>query len=773
MRAVAVAWLLTASLALGAPQRGVNLVRNPGFETAGEWAGVGSGFQVDSQVVHSGRQALRCQGANLQSSAGAKQVITLAEPVHHPLRISAWSRAENAVVGQDYNLFLDLHYTDGTPLWGQIARFEPGTHGWQRTELIFEVAKPVASIEVHLLFRKAQGTVWFDDVTVELAPFEFIQPTVLPDVFGGGSLGVRATTSLPAKWSAVLRGPAGELARSAGTKAPLRALWQPAAPVERAELILTATDDLLGETVTWQRAVTFDLQRPKLGYASWVVDSMARVQPGAFPPATRRTSVAIDAAGREAESFQVVLMPGPGQQLDKVQVSCSDLQRDGRTKLPASAVQWQQVGYVQVDPLRQHPAEPDATPGWWPDALLPVPRFDVPEGFAQSVWFTITVPPGTPAGAYRGQVALQAAGKPALTVPVELTVHPFDLPLRGHFKNTFALMDGYLERLYGRPLSPTVRRQYGDFVLDHRLNPDDISRTDLPPIEDLKHYRDRGMNCFNVVNMVRERGPATWVCWSPLEVYTPAFKQRLIDRLDPYVAELRREGLDKLAYIYTFDERGEEFWPTMREYFGLVRERWKLPTLTTAYVPNDPARLADLQIDWNCPLTPKYLRAEADACRAAGRQVWAYVCMGPGYPYANWLANHPLVESRVFCWQAWQEQMDGILYWGLNIWHRAHNDKLIDPTAGPLLDWSISTGGDYAWLVGDGDLLYAGKDGPIGSLRLANLRDGMEDYEYLWLARAAQQGGPVGQVTRNLTDYTRDPATVRAARAAIARQIRP
>jgi hypothetical protein len=59
----------------------------------------------------------------------------------------------------------------------------------------------------------------------------------------------------------------------------------------------------------------------------------------------------------------------------------------------------------------------------------------------------------------------------------------------------------------------------------------------------LVHYRDRGLNAFNVLNMVEEREDRTWVCWSPLEVYTPAFKQRLIERLDPVVEQLRRNGL--------------------------------------------------------------------------------------------------------------------------------------------------------------------------------------------------------------------------------------
>ena len=163
-----------------------------------------------------------------------------------------------------------------------------------------------------------------------------------------------------------------------------------------------------------------------------------------------------------------------------------------------------------------------------------------------------------------------------------------------------------------------------------------ISRTDPPDIDDIEYYNSRGLNAFNVINMVQPRGERTWVCWSPLEVYTPDFKTRLIKRLDPYIAELKARNLADKAYVYTFDERGQDFWPVMTEYFGLIKERYGIPTLTTAYIPQDPEIMAGLNLDWNCPLTAKYDYEQAEACRAAGQQVWSYICLGPRHPYANW-----------------------------------------------------------------------------------------------------------------------------------------
>ena len=276
--------------------------------------------------------------------------------------------------------------------------------------------------------------------------------------------------------------------------------------------------------------------------------------------------------------------------------------------------------------------------------------------------------------------------------------------------------------------------------------------------------------------MVERRGDRTWVCWSPLEVYTPEFKASLIERLDPYVEELERRGLKDKAYVYTFDERGQDFWPIMKEYFGLVKERYGIPTLTTAKVPQDPEVMRELNVDWNCPVSSQYRFEEAEKCREQGLQVWTYVCLGPRYPFANFLADDPLVEARVIWWQMYHQKCDGLLYWGLNIWGRANNDYLIDPEAdGPRLKWSITTGGRWNRLHGDGELLYAGRDGPIGSIRLANLRDGIEDYEYLWrlaeLTDLETTRAACEPVTTSLMAFTREPEVVEAVRRRVAGRI--
>lgn len=770
---------------IAAPKRGENLLRNPGFEAvqgahATGWLVYGDGYVLDRIVARTGTASIRCQSKQKDGVFGAMQEVVFDPPVKHPFRISGWSRAENAR-GADYCLYMDWWYADGTNLWGRRRNFVGGTHGWQRVDYVFEVEKPVAKIQYFILFRRATGKVWFDDVSLALAPFRIESETILPSLFGGNEIEYFARLSMGATWKASVLHDDQVVFSTTDKGLGVRLSWNGkdgngnSLPAGSYKLRVEATDDYLGEKLTRDRTVT-TRSGPNRRYVAWTETSMKRVLIDAFPaksPPPLEARIAL--AKNEDESFQVAIRPAPGRELRNCTVRISDLADGQGHVLAGSNIDWKQVGFVFLAKLYPHPLMTDAVPGWWPDPLLPAKKFSVTGGTTQALWFTVHTPPDTPAGTYRGHVVVAPANAPAFTVPLSVRVYDFALPVQPHIKTAFALMDGYLEKVYGN-VPRDLRRKYGDFVLRHRLNPDDISRYRPPDIDDIAYYDRRGLNAFNVLNMVEVKGRPTWVSYSPKSAYTPAFKKKLIAKLDPYVAELKKRDLTGKAYVYTFDERGKDFWPIITEYFGLIKSRYGIQTLTTAKVPLDPAIMKKLNVDWNCPLSPLYDYDQAEKCRRAGLEVWAYVCGGPRAPYANWLADDPLIEARVIWWQAYHQQMDGFLYWGLNIWGRAHNDRPIDPDKdGPRLAWSITTGGRHERLHGDGELLYPGIDGPIGSIRLANIRDGIDDYEYLWLL-ARKQGLPAARaaclpVTRNLTTFTHDPAVLRAQRAQIAARI--
>jgi hypothetical protein len=261
----------------------------------------------------------------------------------------------------------------------------------------------------------------------------------------------------------------------------------------------------------------------------------------------------LDTARNDRESFQLCLRPY-GRDISNAKVTISDLVGD-KGKIPASNITWNRVGYVWVETPLQHPNTPRHEGAWWPDPLLaPVP-FNIKMGEVQPLWFTVYVPEDTKPGVYLGTVSVQSENEQPVKAYIRITVHSAKIPVTGYMKTAFALMDGFMANLYGN-VTPELRRAYTDFLLQHRLNPDDISRITYPDLDELSYANTRGLNAFNILNVVPVPDKkVTWVCYGELKDYTPEFKKQFFERLDKIVPELQKRGqLDK-AYIYGFDER--------------------------------------------------------------------------------------------------------------------------------------------------------------------------------------------------------------------------
>ena len=802
---------------------GKNLLVDPGFEqcavtgkkfvpgngrikvdsniTSTGWQNCAYGFTVVDDVTHSGRRAITLSSPTLEKWSGARQIIYFEKPVTGMFRFGGFSKAENVSQGEDYNLYLDILYADGTALWGMKAVFSPGTHDWEFSDNYFKVDKPIKEIQVHVLLRKTTGKAWFDDLFLEEAAVKMGAFRVEGGLFGEGTAAVAG--SIPWKKEGVqvrLRVQPENVPlenTASGTFIPMDSVITANAfimPVDTksnkgggAICSLDLTDST-GKKVNQQVGKTslsaVDAGR---GFAIWAEDSTRRLFPHSLPntpenPEVRKQmlekpKVDIELARNEYESFQLaVLSP---RDIKGITFECSPLTNvaDSSQRIDATNIEWQQVGYIRADKIHSHPAEKEGVQGWWPDPLLPVKKGTVVKNMTCSFWFTVFAPKGTPPGEYRGTVQMKSENAVPVTVDVRVVVWNHTLDSEGHLPSAFALMDGFLEKVYGRPTDRKMRTAYGEFVLKHRLSPEgDISRTDLPKMDELDQYRGRGLGKFNVLNMVSERGKHPWVCNSPVETYTPEFKKAIFAKLKPVLEELRRKGLSKDAYIYTFDERGKEYHPIMTEYFGMIKEYFpEVTTLTTAYIGTDLDLLKKLNVDATCPISSRYHFEEAEKCRAAGKKVWSYICCGPGHPYANIMCRFPLIEARILGWQSYEQKYDGFLYWGLNVWSRKDNVPF-DPDAGIFLTWSIESFIGHE-IYGDGSLLYANKNGePIGSIRLAVLRDGFEDYEYLY--QLGQKKGGYDAVKKWITPvlespvkFTRDAKILRAQRRAIAAEL--
>lgn len=169
-------WLCLALAGAGAQ---APLLANGGFEggvSDGRGGGVPGwnpfeqGYTIDRSTFRNGEQSIRCDSVHENSVRGAQATVSLQQTRPTPVLVSGWSRAD-AVGGQrdnDYALYVDVRYVDGTHLWGQAAAFRVGTHDWERRQVLILPAKPIATLHIYALFRHHRGTVWFDDFNVRV-----------------------------------------------------------------------------------------------------------------------------------------------------------------------------------------------------------------------------------------------------------------------------------------------------------------------------------------------------------------------------------------------------------------------------------------------------------------------------------------------------------------------------------------------------------------------------------------------------------------------------
>ena len=688
-------------------------------------------------------------------SAAAKPVksgemwkeFTYDAPDTTPIVYGGESRAED-VHASDYCIYLDIYHSDGSTTWAERVEFTPGTHGWEKRCGAIVPKKPVKKIKMFALCRKGD----------RLGKAEF------RDFF---------------------------LERREGKGDVLHEMRRSLRPFADADVVIYETFDGRKRTLKKETVPAVDgFGRSPLAAGSsavWVASSMRRVSPLCFPEKhdlATAPRVDFDVASRGSASAQVLVSTAADVEWTDATLRVSRLtDRSGREF--NGSVGWQRVGYLPRETfIMAHPYSPDPRENWIPDPLLPAAPFCVRKGSTQALWITAAAAAEAVPGVYFGEIEVVERGKVRGKVSVSVRVRDFSLPETFGLDTSFALMDGFLRRTY--PASwKAMRRQAQDVLLDHRLNPDDITRTSPPDVDDLIHARSRGMSGFTILNIVPEpKNPNhLWTCFAqPDEVFCESFYPAFRARLAPYYEKLKKHGLDKYARLYGFDERDSEYYAGMMDLWKKIKSDFpSLPVITSAYLYKDAAAKwkeyqagkTDLEeflsADIFCPTTSAWSQQLTDFLRGRGRKVFWYTCCGPRWPYANFASyENPVIEARlVMGFQTHLFNADGFLFWHVNNW-KAGGNAPFELSDTFISGWSTR---NSLRCPGDGVFLYPAKDRVLPSIRLALLRDGVQDYEWLRMAESKCGRKAVDAVSRrlvrSLTDFTRDPAAVRDAHGEI------
>ncbi len=327
------------------------------------------------------------------------------------------------------------------------------------------------------------------------------------------------------------------------------------------------------------------------------------------------------------------------------------------------------------------------------------------------------------------------------------------------------------------------------------------SRDDYTFTYDFTEF-DRGMeryidqfhfNAFNYAAMPQAIGNA--------ERFTEEYRRLHKQMYGPVIEHLREKGWLQYAYAYWYDEPGEDDYPYVIEGMKLLAEN--CPGLTRLLTEQPEPPLHDY-VDLWVPVLGVFKPEDCAARQKAGDDVWWYVCCGPRAPFPNNFIDHPAINHRIRFWMADKYNIQGSLYWSTT-YHGLGADRKTGRD--PWTEAMSYSGSGGTWGNGDGFLLYPASrvpssrpvlKRPVDSLRFEMLREGIEDYEYLWtlkqevsrlrelretadgptraaidaaLEQAGTALGAPGRLAQSPTLYTQDVLTLMAERQRVAEAI--
>ena len=472
------------------------------------------------------------------------------------------------------------------------------------------------------------------------------------------------------------------------------------------------------------------------GAVLWPSDALTKVLRSEAPEGGGERVLRIRGARGEVVSAQAVFRPR--RSADAVSASVTDLTAvTGGATIPASVVSTRWVRYIDIN--RNTGGIPDdelvaKAPSSLPDPFWEGAAIPVEADRAQPIWIEVHVPRDARAGEYHGTLTV-SAGANTWEMPVHLGVWDFAVPDERHLSviNWWSFPGlGFKDVRRSSPEYWDLLGRFCAFLVDHRQT--DV-QTSLGLIGetsddrqgyghetgDLERYADVafevGIRQIHLHSAGRRTAPLTDPS-SRIEANESSLRrlaawEKVVQRRnwqDRFLVSISDEPFihHEESYAAVVD-RVHEAAPSVRcveavetEYLGAL----------DVYVP----KLSHLNL-WY----PRFKEAQRQ-----GAELWFYTCCHPVGRYPNRFLDQSLLKVRVLHWINYLYDMDGYLHWGLN--HFAGDD--------PYSQEGISRG----LPLGDRAIVYPGKHGLIGSLRFSAMRDGLQDYEYLWVLEKELSG---------------------------------
>lgn len=419
----------------------------------------------------------------------------------------------------------------------------------------------------------------------------------------------------------------------------------------------------------------------------------------------------------------------------------------------------------------------DASPNYYadsmlksfPDALIPIKESSeagecgIEENNNAALWITVYIPKTTVAGVYSGSFSMTVSGQ-RFSLPVSVTVYDYTLTDENHAVSTFTQRN-YKIGVGEMDTSVEMIEKYYESALDYRISPRTLPQEATDSVDEfielVKKYYSRYSNFA-----LGTSGNIT------LGINYDYVLSQILGLAENSTAEI---NLLSKAIFYAMDEPNMANEQTKYNSVFLVRKiisvlndaadiiendstskysafksiaGWKdiilnipdvVPFGSYEYVQSCINTSDELlqeyvkNITW-CPCWDIYDDSTREAYLAlaeeADADLWWYSCTGPAAPYGTYhIGDSNLLSARSISWMQKKYNIEGNLYWDIVGYSYDTPEKFTDIYSDPHVATS-------SLVAGDGNLFYPGAKygiyGPLPSVRIMSIRDGLEEYEMLY-----------------------------------------
>lgn len=511
-------------------------------------------------------------------------------------------------------------------------------------------------------------------------------------------------------------------------------------------------DEPLGEgqpaTVLVSGEYTYTLLESMEALPLWTTPVTNKVTTGSRPPTRLESGISLSGARNEFESVQLILGPASGE----ANVSTSGIPTLPNARISLSAASYQEG---------------------WIEGLQPIQsgqKVALSSEYGVPIWMTVYIPKDAPPGVHLGEIKVEV-GAGVVDVPVKLTVFDFELPDDIHFATQLNISISSL-------MENRSEEEVKTMLFEHRMTPKSVTwpsgfnwaitwENSSSPTQCTQFYDEPDDGVDYSISALAPKyilGQG----WNGIG-FPNAMLFQFVDnstpRPDSFCGQSRGDRYGSEAYNIAWSN-----WLGQLDTY-LVNNA--MDSKAYYYVQNEPQNAGDEALAAHlCRLTkaaaPHLRIAISEEPKASIAEDSLGSC-----GYDIWIA-HVRAYDQAYAWQ--RQAAFGEQVWFYSLDHDP--EPYFNPTSldvqgmnQRIIPWAAWSHRISGWAYYDAGRFF-GADGMPG-VRAELLREGFEDYEYLWLANGGNHptvneeaviDATVRTVAASMTSWNKDADAFMALR---------